>query len=292
MATTTNTTTDPGGGPAPTKLRSTVDKVLDNPLAGIAPWIVLSLLAGPGRLEESALITLAMSLALVAGSILRGKTVKFLELSDSVFFIGLTIIGLFGSESVTSWMESWIGELSNIAVLLIAVGSIAVRRPFTLQYAKEDTPEEQWDSPVFLSINYAITWVWAAAFMVSALAGAFGNLVLENNGNLWTGWIIQVGAMMVAVQFTQWYPDHATATYLQGIGEETEPPTPVLNLLIPVVGLLVTVGIVALIFDAGPWWVGVGFIVAGSVGGSQLTRLAGDDQEASDASRPAGVPGG
>ena len=48
-------------------------------------------------------------------------------------------------------------------VVCIVVGSIIVRRPFTLQYAREDAPEEYWHEPGFLRVNYQLSWVWALA---------------------------------------------------------------------------------------------------------------------------------
>lgn len=226
----------------------------------------------------------------MAASLIRGQTVKFLEISDSVFFVALAVVGLVASTGTITWMEGWIGELSNIVLVVIAVGSIAVRKPFTLQYAREQTPEEEWDSPVFLRINYVITWVWAAAFIAAAVAGAFGNLVLGNDNNAWTAWTVQIAAIAAAIQFTAWYPDFATARYLEQNGLPTDPPPPVTDLLITLVGGLVTIGIVALVFDAGPWWVGVGFIVAGSSLGGQLRKMtsANSDAPAPAASTPGG----
>lgn len=143
----------------------------------------------------------------------------------------------------------------------------------------ESTPEEQWDTPLFLRINTIISWAWAGAFVAAAVAGVIGNLVLDNPSNLWTSWIVQIAAIIAAIQFTDWYPDHAAALYLQQEGMPTDPPPPVTDLLITLVGGLVTIGIVALVFNAGPWWVGVGFIVAGTSLGGQVRKLSPADPE-------------
>ena len=42
--------------------------------------------------------------------------------------------------------------------------SIAIRFPFTLQYAREVVDAETAVLPGFIKANYIITWAWAAAF--------------------------------------------------------------------------------------------------------------------------------
>ncbi|WCO66221.1 hypothetical protein PO878_17095 [Iamia majanohamensis] len=259
-----------GRRPTGDEKRPLIDRVLGSPIAGLSPWIVLSLLAGPGRIEEAAAITLGMSVGLVALSKWRGQSVKLLELSDAIFFLVLLVAAATASDETADWLENWVGELSNIALVLIVLVSIALRNPFTLQYAKEETPPEVWETPLFIRINYVLTWAWAGAFIAAALAGAFGNLVLDNFNNLWTGWVIQTAAIVFAIQFTVWYPDHAT-------GDDTRSVTA--GLLAPLAGWLVPVGVLVFVFDAAPWWVGVGFIV----GGAALSHQLADEGQATPA---------
>ncbi|MEI9864304.1 MAG: hypothetical protein WDN00_07060 [Limisphaerales bacterium] len=53
---------------------------------------------------------------------------------------------------------------------MIVLISMAIRCPFTLQYAREGTPETLWREPEFIRVNYVITAVWAAAFAVMVAA--------------------------------------------------------------------------------------------------------------------------
>ena len=178
---------------------SVVDAVLQSPLAGLSPWILLSLLSGPGRFEESAAAALGLSLLILAASHRRGGTVKLLEVFDVVFFGVLAAIGLLASANTIRWFELWGGELTNIALVVFAFGSILLRNPFTLQYAKESTPEEYWATPLFLHINYVITAVWALAFTWSAVVGLFGDALLHDGDNFWTGWILQLLGTFFAI---------------------------------------------------------------------------------------------
>lgn len=254
-------------------LLTRLGKVLDGPLTGLAPWIILGVFEGPGRTVWAVLAALVLSVAFVAADVVRGRTLKLLGAVNIVYFaVLLVVVNLVGPAGL-DWIEVWLGEISNITLTVIAVGSIAVRMPFTLQYARDETPRELWDHPLFLRINYVITWFWAASFLVSSAVGFYGDFVLHDNNNLWTGWIIQVGAMLVAVEFTAWYPAHARAR--AGVPGAESPPLsePLASLSV----WFVPIGIISLVADAAPVWVGIAFIAVGVGLGAVLRRDAAED---------------
>jgi hypothetical protein len=230
-----------------------------NPLVGLSPWIIYSLAEGPNRLELSSAIALGVAVAILFINWIRGNSPKMLEWSDVVYFTGLTIVIAFASEGTRAWLELWGGEVANIALFVIVLGSILVRQPFTLQYAKDDAPPEMWDEPYFLRANYVISWVWALAFFIEAASGLYGDAVLRDSNNLWTGWIIQTLPMLIAAQFTIWYPNRLRAL---GAGRISEAPT-VRDFVGTVTPWLTGVGILSLSFDAAPEWLGIVFIVLG-----------------------------
>ncbi|MDT0460235.1 hypothetical protein RM550_31700 [Streptomyces sp. DSM 41527] len=248
--------------------------LLDSPVLGMTPWIAMSVLVGPGRYEVAVGAALALAVAIVIIGRIRhpGGSIKILEIADVVFFAAMAVIGIFASPGTLHWLENYSGEVSNIALLVIALGSMAIRLPFTLQYAREQVPREYWNEPRFLRTNYYITGVWGAAFGVAAIVGGFGDLVLHNSNNLWTGWIIQIAAIIVALQFTRWYPDvvRARARREQGLSGPPEPP--VSDLLLPLAGYLTPVGILVLAFNAGPVWLGTVLIVVGVLLVKSLNR--------------------
>ncbi|WP_327323511.1 hypothetical protein OG735_14075 [Streptomyces sp. NBC_01210] len=244
---------------------------LESPIVAMSPWIIFSVLVGPGRFELAVGLALAVSVALLiaARMLYRGTSLKILEVSDVVFFAVLTAVGAASSPGTHTWLETYAGEISNLALVVIAFGSMAVRVPFTVQYGRERVSPEYWRSREFLRINYVITGVWGTAFLVAAVAGGFGDLVLHNADNLWTAWIIQIGAIVTALSFTEWYPQVVRSR--NGTGE----PPPVRNLLIPLAGLIIPVGVVSLIFDAAASWFGVGLIFIGII----LARAINKDAE-------------
>lgn len=244
---------------------SGLDRMLDNPLVGLAPWILYSVVEGKGRLELSAAVAFGLAVLVLSLNWIRGGTPKLLEYSDVVYFAGLTVVVAFASTGTRHWLELWGGEVANIALVVISLGSIVIRMPFTLQYAREDTPEEYWHTPEFLRVNYLIAWVWVAAFSIEAASGFVGDAVLQNSDNIWTGWIVQTLPLVIAAQFTVWYPNRLAAVR-EGRAESA--PT-AREFLATVTPWITGVGIVVLSAGGAPESVGIALIVAG-IGATQL----------------------
>ncbi|MFE7774786.1 hypothetical protein ACFU5O_12940 [Streptomyces sp. NPDC057445] len=249
---------------------------LDSPVVGMAPWIIFSILAGPGRFGLAVGLALAVSVVMVvAGRILHpGTSLKILEVADVVVFTALAIVGALADEGTHVWLETYADEVANIALVLIAFGSMAVLVPFTLQYAHERVDPVLWDSPAFKRTNYVITGVWGLAFLAAAVTGGYGDLVLHNPDNIWTEWIIQILAIIAALRFTEWYPDYARAK------ARGEPTPPISGLLLPLAGLLIPIGVAVLIFEDSTW-LGIALIVAGVL----ATKALRDDSKQEPATR-------
>jgi len=98
------------------------------------------------------------------------------------------------------------GGRASGAAWIIALGSLLVRRPFTLQYAIESVPVETAATPGFLRANYIITAAWTAATLLMMAA----NIVLLYVPGLpiWLGLAIALAARNSAIYFTKWYPEY------------------------------------------------------------------------------------
>jgi hypothetical protein len=239
-----------------------IDSYVKSPFAGIAPWVLMGVVCGPGRFEEAASAALGLALLTLWVGSRRGVPVHLLEVFTVAYFGVLAILGLMASDSTIDWLELWAGELSNIALAAFAIVTLLIRRPFTLAYAKDTTPREHWAEPLFLRINYMISAVWAGAFLVSALVGAYGDAVLRDNDNFWTAWIVPLAAIIFAGSFTEFYPDYATG--------ESKSWARIFDWLPPFV---VVTGIVGWVSDAVPDGVGIGLIVVGVIGSAAMRRV-------------------
>jgi hypothetical protein len=66
------------------------------------------------------------------------------------------------------WAVRYMGALANGALALGTWTGVALKRPFTLEYAREHTDPSLWSSPVFLRTNYFMTAIWGVVFTVNA----------------------------------------------------------------------------------------------------------------------------
>jgi hypothetical protein len=276
------TTQSPTGSPESQAGRRFIDTFLQSPFAGLAPWIVMSLLSGPGRFEESVSAALGLSILFIYLRLRRGGSLKPIEVFEVVYFGSLAMIGLLASDDLTRWLEKWSGEMSSLALAAFTFGSLLVGNPFTLPYAKETTPREYWDSPIFLRVNRVITLVWALAFTVAAAAGLYGNVVLDQPDNFWTAWIIPIAAMLFAFSFSEWYPEVASAQAPRPPGEPPEVAPPLSKLFDFLPPFVMAVGIAMLVTDTEPTWLAIILIVVGAVSSAALRRASGQRHTGSE----------
>ena len=265
------------------KKSNLLDKILANPLAGLSPWIAYSIVEGEGRLELSAAIALGTGLLILSLNWIRGSSPKLLEFADVAYFGALAVVVALASQATREWLELWGGEVANIALLVIVLGSVLIRKPFTLQYAKEDTPEEYWHTPEFLRVNYLIAWVWVAAFAIEAFSGFYGDAVLDDSNNIWTGWIVQTFPLIIAAQFTIWYPARLDALR-RGAAPGAEVRTPSVGDFVATLTLWISViGIIVLSMGGAPVAVGAGLIIVGAV----ATKLLSSSKDDTSRGQPA-----
>jgi magnesium-transporting ATPase (P-type) len=264
-----------------TDRKATLRRVLDQPVMGFAPWILVSVIEGPGRVALAGALGGALALLICVAGAAVGVKPKLLDVAAIIFFAALALVAGLASTSTQHWLGLWSAELCNVIIAAIAGLSLAVGKPFTLQYAREQTERQYWKSALFLRINYVITAVWSAAFLLIAIVGYIGDGPLHQPDNIWTSWIIQIALIVLAIKFTGWYPDHTTAEPQPDTEPHPEagpvPGTgpahaaaahhapPLSDLLRPLAAYLVPVGILVAIVGGHLWWAGVIVIVAGIV---------------------------
>ena len=169
---------------------------------GLAPFLVffvLMRLATPltgliGGAVTSALLCVRMWW--------RAESIKILEVGSMILFGLLTVYTVLAAPR---WTVATVRLAVDAGLLAIALVSLAIDRPFTLQYARERVPEQYWHLPVFLTTNRIITAVWAATFAVHAAAdtaAAYVSMI-----PIWLDVVVSVAAFVAAVVFTRRYPE-------------------------------------------------------------------------------------
>jgi hypothetical protein len=166
----------------------------------LSPFIVTASLLAVTNAVASLFAGCAMALALVAVDVWRGRQVKVLAAGSAVVFAALGVHqGLIERE----WSDFSIRLAVDIGMLAIALTSIAIRLPFTLQYAREQVDAETVAEPEFLRVNYILSWAWVAAMMLMLIADIL--MIYFPALPLWTGVAAIYLARNAAVYFTKWY---------------------------------------------------------------------------------------
>lgn len=261
---------DPEAGSRTSNL---IDGLLRSPLAGIAPWILMAIMSGPGRFGQAAAAALTFTLIVMFVGWRRGIRVHSLEVFGAVVFAIFVGLGVSASPSLVRWLELWAGELTNGALAVFALTGLLVRRPFTMGYARDTVRPEYWDSPLFIRVNYILTAVWAGAFSFNTIVGAIGDAVLHDGDNFWTGWIVQLAATFAAIAVTEFYPDYARAKHLAAIGEPHQAPPSFARLLDWLPAFVVGIGIAGLLSDSLPLGADIALIAAGIVAGVLMQKF-------------------
>jgi hypothetical protein len=171
-------------------------------LLGLSPFLtffVLMRLVTPvaglfGALVVSALLCLRMWW--------RSESVKILEIGSLILFgllSGYTLL------AVPHWTVAKVRLAVDDGLLAIALISLAIDKPFTLQYARERVPQQYWGLPVFLITNRIITGVWAVTFAIHVAADAAAEYVSAIP--IWLDVGVSIAAFAGAIVFSRRYPE-------------------------------------------------------------------------------------
>jgi hypothetical protein len=172
----------------------------------LAPFGAFTMLMLVTSTAVSLFTAAATSLAVIAIDVFRGRSIKILGAGSAIIFAGIGSYLVLIDNGLSS---SAVKIAVDGGILLIALGSMLFRYPFTLQYALEEVPAETAGIPGFLHANYVITGAWAMA-SVLMMAGNLAMIYVPGLP-LWTGLAIAFAARNSALYFTRWYPEYRKA---------------------------------------------------------------------------------
>ncbi len=169
-------------------------------LLGFAPWIAFLFLAHGSMFRLKLGLAVAAALTLVMAVL---KLHKGVIMWVGIVFFSYACVAVFAFEHM--WTVRFMGVLANGALAVGAWTTLALGRPFTLEYAKEHTDPSRWNHPAFVRTNTVLTATWAAVFTVGA-----GLAWLKSQGTAWPEWQIEAlnySMMLSCLLFTTWYPE-------------------------------------------------------------------------------------
>jgi hypothetical protein len=185
----------------------------------IAPFGAFAILMMVSSVAISLFAAAALSLAIVVWDVIRGGSLKMLAAGSVLIFsaLGCCITLVDGN-----WSAVAVRLAVDVGLLSIVLLSLAIRLPFTLQYAREMVDAETSKLPGFMKANYILTWAWAGAFVLMLVADML--IIYMPSLPLWIGFAVAFAARNSAVAFTKWYPQYRRAKY--GAVKPAEPLKP------------------------------------------------------------------
>jgi hypothetical protein len=186
-------------------------------VSGLLPWILYWILVGNVDFRLAVLISFGVAaFQLLRTIFLERQPPMVLDVGTTIAFAILTIV-TFATDD--TFLERWVQPLSSAALLAIALGSILVGKPFTRQYARQQTPPEVWDTPRFQRTTLLITWAWVGVFAVMTISALIppivdgDNTFYEQDDTLGVVfyWVIPFLALAAGIVFTKWYPERVRA---------------------------------------------------------------------------------
>ena len=174
----------------------------------LAPFGSFALLMLVTSAQIALFASAAICLAVIGIDVARGRSVKMLGAGSVVVFSG---IGAYVTLIDPNLSVSAVKIAADVGVLAISLGSLAIRKPFVLQYALEAVDAETAKLPGFLKATYTITWAWTGAFVLMIIGNAL--TIYVPGLPLWSSLVIAFAARNSAAYFTTWYPQYRKAKY-------------------------------------------------------------------------------
>lgn len=170
-------------------------------ILGFLPWIIYSIAANRGEngILHGAVIALILAIVLGRENLRKGF---ILDWCTVIFFVFVLVVGVYLQHPFVTQHP---GLFADGALAIIAFGSLLVGIPFTIQYAREQTAQEHWHSPIFICINQILTLTWGITFALSALLAWLLPLTAFTLLHL----VLLAIAILMTIRFPSWYRNRA-----------------------------------------------------------------------------------
>lgn len=194
-------------------------------LSGFAPWIAYWVLVGNVPFGVAALIALAIAVAALAAGGATGKPWRPLQAGSAATFLVLTVLTFALGDAFN---QRWLLLLSNAGILLVALVSVLVGKPFVREFAAAEQPDDVVKTELFGRMVRTLTWVWIAAFAGMTLSAAIPVIVDANSSILDTTtplsyvgyWAIPFSLFGLAALASPWLSERMLAG-IEDVARET-----------------------------------------------------------------------
>ena len=165
------------------------------------PWVIYLVCISTSYLDhEVAALTAFIATIVFCFQEIRRKSI--IELGTLIYFSLLIVAYLL---PINNCLNTYEFLLANSSLAIIMWASIVLKKPFTIQYAKQFVPAYVCLTPLFKFINIMISSVWAMALSLMAIDN-----ILQSQGlihSLWINEAITTSIIILAVLFSAQFPD-------------------------------------------------------------------------------------
>jgi hypothetical protein len=180
-------------------------------LLAFLPWLSFLIIAHGSlfRLKLGLIIALLLSVIMGITGLHRGVILW----GGLLFFCYATLsVVVFNN----MWTAQHMGIIANGVLATSVWFTIALKNPFTLDYAKEHTDPSLWSNPLFIRTSTIIASVWGLVFCINTLLawGKMKHLFIPEMSYE----IINYSLLIGTVIFTNWYPNYIKRRQLQEVG--------------------------------------------------------------------------
>jgi intracellular septation protein A len=172
-------------------------------LISFAPWIVFGVASGFNHWRVAAGGGLILGLLSLAVMRSRGSSIKLMDWTMLAFFVIASVLTI-GLRSASFPVYNAVIVWSCFAVACWS--SVAIGRPFTQAYARENAPPEFWGNPVFIRLNRLMTLVWCGLMTVNVGVAAIGVVIGGLVGHLAFGFGLPMAVLLCGFAFNNRFP--------------------------------------------------------------------------------------
>ena len=102
-----------------------------------------------------------------------------------------------------AWVIKHLGVLSHGTLASFTWASLFLKKPFTLEYAKQHVDPSMWKAPAFLRKNNILSGAWGCAFTISFINACLKLTIFPQAGMFFE--VIDNAALLSAALFTSFY---------------------------------------------------------------------------------------
>ena len=189
-----------------------IGRIVNSPIAGFVPFIIMSLFSSPNSFFYAAGSAVLSAVVIVAVNWqLNHIPAGQLDWAALILFGAMLIVGLV-DDGAHKWLMENANLMSDIAVLVMTAGGMALGRPFALMYARLSPKFEtawQQDSDGFrawgIRACQRISLFWFAAFVVQLGCQILTQFGAASYDTAVWNWIIPIAALLLAMRETRRY---------------------------------------------------------------------------------------